>query len=229
MSGVADLLEHLPPVVVLAVAVLLVAGETGVVVGLLFPVEITLLFVGFLAYLGEVPLLPALLLMLVAALTGDALAWRSGRKYGPRVRASRLGRWVGQPRWARADRLLHRLGGRSAFLARWVPFVRTLLPRLAGSAGLRYRQLVAWNAAGVVTAVGGSVLLGYLAGASYQQVAERLGRVTTGLVVGLAVLVVAGLAGGRLLRRRRGRGAGPGGAGEGGVDHSSQTPRQPQE
>ncbi|MGH3681498.1 MAG: DedA family protein, partial [Natronosporangium sp.] len=84
MTGVADLLAQLPPLVVLVVAVLLVAGETGVVVGLLFPVEITLLFVGFLAYLGEVPFLPTLLLMLAAALAGDALAWRSGRKYGPR-------------------------------------------------------------------------------------------------------------------------------------------------
>lgn len=217
MTGVSDLLAQLPPVVVLVVAVLLVAGETGVVVGLLFPVEITLLFVGFLAYLGEVPFLPALLLMLAAALAGDALAWRSGRKYGPRVRASRLGRRVGERRWARADRMLHRLGGRSAFIARWVPFVRTLLPRLAGSAGLRYRQLVAWNAAGVLTAVGGSVVLGYLAGASYEQAAERLGRATTGLVVGLVVLAAAGLAGRWLLRRRAGR-----------SDHSSQTPRQPQ-
>ncbi|MPZ25472.1 MAG: hypothetical protein GEV12_03250 [Micromonosporaceae bacterium] len=205
MTGVADLLEQLPPVLVLLVAVLLVAGETGVVVGLLFPVEITLLFVGFLAYLGEVPFLPALLLMLAAALAGDALAWRSGRKYGPRVRASRLGLRVGERRWARADRMLHRLGGRSAFIARWVPFVRTLLPRLAGGAGLRYRQLVAWNAAGVLTAVGSQVLLGYLAGASYEQVAERSGWVTTGLLVGLAVLAVAGLVGRRLARRHRAR------------------------
>jgi undecaprenyl-diphosphatase len=198
-----EVLERLPPVLVLVVAVLLVTGETGVVVGLLFPVEITLLFVGFLAYLGEVPLLAALLLMLAAALVGDALAWRSGRKYGPRVRASRFGRWVGEHRWERADRMLHRLGGQSAFVARWVPFVRTLLPRLAGSAGLRYRQLAGWNAIGVLTAVGSSVLLGYLAGASYQEAAERLGQLTTAVLAGLAGLVALAWAGRRVVRRRR--------------------------
>ena len=209
MTGVVELLELLPPALVLLVAVVLVAGETAVVVGLLFPVEITLLFVGFLAYLGEVPLLAALLLMLVAALVGDALAWRSGRKYGPRVRSSRFGRWVGDPRWDRADRMLHRLGGQSAFVARWVPFVRTLLPRLAGSAGLRYRQVVAWNAAGVLTAVGSSVVLGYLAGASYRQVADRLDRVTGVVLAGLVVAAALALAGRWLVRRRAGWPDGP--------------------
>jgi membrane protein DedA with SNARE-associated domain len=192
MSGVVSVLEYLPPLAVLAVAVLLVTGETGVIIGLMFPVEITLLFVGFLAYLGDVPFVPVLLLMVAAAMVGDALALRSGRRHGPRVRSSRFGRWVGDERWARADRILHRLGGRSAFVARWVPFVRTLLPRLAGSAGLPYRRYAPWNFVGVVTAVGSSVAFGYLAGASYLQVAEVLGRVTAlVLALLLAAVVVA--------------------------------------
>lgn len=203
MTGLVEVLERLPPGLVLVLAVLLVAGETGVLVGLLFPVEITLLFVGFLAYLGELPFGLVLVLMPVAALVGDALAWRSGRKYGPRVRASRLGARVGERRWAAADRLLHRFGGQSAFVARWVPFVRTLLPRLAGNAGLRYRQLLPWNAAGVVTAVGSQVLLGYLAGASYQEVADRLGRTTAAVLAGLVLAVALGLSARWLLRRWR--------------------------
>jgi undecaprenyl-diphosphatase len=195
VTGLVDALEQLPPLVVLVLAVLLVMGETGVMVGLFFPVEVTLLFVGFLAYVGELPLAVVAVLMVAAALTGDALALRSGRKYGPRVRASRFGARVGEQRWARADQILHRLGGRSAFIARWVPFVRTLLPRLAGSAGMRYREFAPWNFAGVVTAVGGSVVLGYLAGASYEQAADRLGRATTAvllLLAAVAAIVVVG-------------------------------------
>jgi undecaprenyl-diphosphatase len=195
VDGVVGVLERLPPLVVLALAVLLVMGETGTMAGLFFPVEITLLFVGFLTYLGEVPFVPAFLLMIGAAVAGDALALRSGRKYGPRVRASRFGARIGEQRWARADQILHRLGGRSAFIARWVPFVRTLLPRLAGSAGMRYRTFVAWNVAGVVTAVGGSVVLGYLAGASYRRAAERFGGATTAVLMLLAAIVVIVLIG----------------------------------
>jgi len=200
VHSVVDLLLHLPPLVVLAVAVLLVAGETGVFVGVVFPVEITLLTVGFLAYLGELPLVVVTLLMLAAALAGDALALRSGRKYGPRVRASKLGSRVGDARWSRADQVLRRLGGRSAFVARWVPFVRTLLPRLAGSAGMSYRTFAPWNAAGVVTAVGSSVVVGYLAGASYARVAESFGRATTAGLL-LAVAAAATVQIGRWLGR----------------------------
>jgi undecaprenyl-diphosphatase len=195
VDGVVGVLERLPPLVVLALAVLLVMGETGVLIGLFFPVEITLLFVGFLTYVGEVPFVPAFLLMIGAAVAGDALALRSGRKYGPRVRASRFGARIGKERWAKADRILHRLGGRSAFIARWVPFVRTLLPRLAGSAGMPYRRFVGWNVAGVVTAVGGSVVLGYLAGASYRRAAERFGSATTAVLLLLAAVVVIVLVG----------------------------------
>jgi membrane protein DedA with SNARE-associated domain len=195
MSGVLTVLELLPPLAVLVVAVVLVVGETGLIVGLFFPVEITLLFVGFLTYLGDLPFTPVLLLMIAAAMTGDALALRSGRRYGPRVRASRLGQWIGEHRWGRADRVLHRLGGRSAFVARWVPFVRTLLPRLAGSAGMPYRRFVAWNMAGVVTAVGSSVALGYLAGASFARAADALGRATGAVAILLAVTVVIILTG----------------------------------
>jgi membrane protein DedA with SNARE-associated domain len=202
VDAVVEVLERLPPLVVLGLAVVLVMGETGVLIGLFFPVEITLLFVGFLAYLGEFPLALAFVLMVGAAMAGDALALRSGRKYGPRVRASRFGARVGEERWAKADRILHRLGGRSAFIARWVPFVRTLLPRLAGSAGLPYRRYVGWNAAGVLTAVGGSVVLGYLAGASYRQVAERFRGATTALLLVLAAAVAIALTV-RWLRRRR--------------------------
>ena len=189
VSTVLSLLEPLPPLAVLVVAVVLVSGETGVIIGLFFPVEITLLFVGFLSYLGDLPFTPVLLLMLAAALTGDALALRSGRRYGPRVRASRFGRWVGEQRWGRADQVLRRLGGRGAFVARWVPFVRTLLPRLAGSAGMPYRSFLPWNLAGVVTAVGSSVGLGYLAGASFAHAAEALGRATAAVVALIAVTV----------------------------------------
>jgi membrane protein DedA with SNARE-associated domain len=195
MSGVVTVLEHLPPLAVLVVAVVLVTGETGLIVGLFFPVEITLMFVGFLTYLGDLAFTPVLLLMIAAALTGDALALRSGRRYGPRVRASRFGTWIGQQRWDRADRVLHRLGGRSAFVARWVPFVRTLLPRLAGSAGMPYRRFLPWNLAGVVTAVGSSVALGYLVGASFARAAEALGRATGAVAILIAVTIAIILVG----------------------------------
>jgi membrane protein DedA with SNARE-associated domain len=193
-------LGDLPAVSIYIVAALLVAGETAIVIGLLAPGEATLLLVGFLAYAGTLRLVPTLIIMIAAGLVGDALAFRAGQRYGPRLRHSRLGQRVGDERWAKADGLLERLGGRGVFAARWVAFVRTLVPRLAGAAGMPYRRFAPWNAVGVATWVGASVLVGYAAGESYQQVSRYLGK-ATGAVLILIVLVVVIVLVGRWLGR----------------------------
>lgn len=191
MHDLVNLLQHLPAELIYLVAALIVAAETAVLVGLVVPGEATLLLVGFLSYAGTLRLGPAMLTMIVAAVIGDTLAYRAGRRYGPRLRASGWGARVGPHRWARADAMLDRLGGRGIFAARWVAFARTLVPRLAGAAGLPYRRFLPWNVAGVVTWVGGSVLVGFLAGESYETVSAYLGRATgAGLVLAGCVLAI---------------------------------------
>ncbi|WP_200209829.1 DedA family protein [Micromonospora coerulea] len=188
-------LQGLPSLLIYLVAATIVAAETAVIFGLLVPGEATLLLVGFLAYAGTLRIIPALLAMTGAAVIGDTLAFRAGRRYGPRLRASGLGARVGPDRWRRADELLDRLGGRGIFAARWVAFARTLVPRLAGAGGLPYRRFAPWNLAGVATWVGASVLLGYLAGESYERVSHLLGRATGAVGVLLLCLVAVVLAG----------------------------------
>ncbi|GAB2961188.1 hypothetical protein GCM10027280_57460 [Micromonospora polyrhachis] len=195
MHDLLTLLRELPAPVVYLLAAIVVMAETAVIVGLLLPGEATLLLVGFLAYTGTLRLAPVLIVTVVAAAAGDALAFRSGRRHGPRLRASGWGVRIGEARWRRADAMLERLGGRGVFGARWVAFARTLVPRLAGGAGMPYRRFVLWNLAGVVTWVGGSVLAGYLAGGSYETVSRVLGD-ATGAVLGLiATIVVIALVG----------------------------------
>lgn len=195
------LLQELPPLLVYLVAAALVAGETGLLVlGLLVPSEATLLLVGFLAYAGTLDLGPALIIMISAATLGDTLAFHSGRRNGPRLRASRWGQRIGAHRWAKADAMLDRRGGRAVFVARWIAYVRTLVPRLAGAAGMPYRRFAPWNLAGVITWVGGSVVVGYLAGESYETVSTYLGQ-ATGAVLVLLLAVVAIVLVGRWLGR----------------------------
>ncbi|MFC0504621.1 DedA family protein [Micromonospora costi] len=195
MHDLLTVLQGLPSLLIYLVAALIVAGETAVIFGLLVPGEATLLLVGFLAYAGTLRLGPTLVVMIAAAVTGDTLAFRAGRRYGPRLRASGLGHRVGPERWQRADRLLNRLGGRGVFTARWIAFARTLVPRLAGAAGMPYRRFAPWNLAGVATWVGGSVLVGYLAGESYETVSHMLGQATGAVLVLLVALVAVVLIG----------------------------------
>jgi undecaprenyl-diphosphatase len=200
VASLLNWVRDLPPALIYLITALVVWSESGLIVGLVMPGEATLLLVGFLTYEGTLRPVPAVLLMIAAAVAGDAWAFRNGRRHGGRVRASRLGAWVGPARWDKADEMLRRLGGRGVFGARWVAFVRTLMPRLAGSAGMSYRQFAPWNLAGVATWVGASVLAGYLAGTSYETVSGYLGQ-ATGAVLALVVAVLAIVLVGRWLGR----------------------------
>ncbi|GIF67947.1 hypothetical protein Ais01nite_59820 [Asanoa ishikariensis] len=188
-------LADLPPVVIYVIAFTLIAGETAVLLGLVFPAEATLLLVGFLSFTGTLDLRVTLGLMVVAGLLGDSLAFRAGRRYGTRLREGRWGERVGAERWAKAEGMLHRLGGRGVLGARFVAFGRTLVPRLAGAAGMPYRRFVSWNAPGVLLFASASVLVGYVAGESYETVSEYLGKATGAVVILLLTIVVIVLAG----------------------------------
>ncbi|HEX6500620.1 MAG TPA: VTT domain-containing protein [Micromonosporaceae bacterium] len=203
MDILLDGLRDLPPVAGYLVAALLVAAETGLVLGLVLPGEATLLLVGFLAYQGTLRLVPAVLLMTVAALVGDHLAYNEGVRLGDRVRRGRLGRRVGNRRWEKADALLSRHGGRAVCVARFIAFARTLTPRLAGMSGVRYRTFALWDAVGVVGSVPVAVLVGYLAGGSYDRVAGAFGRATGALALLLLVIVALVLVGRYLGRNRQ--------------------------
>lgn len=193
-------LNGLPPLAVYAVVALLVTAETGVIIGLVLPGEVTLVAAGFLAYSGVIHPAITAILLIAAALAGDALGYAEGRRLGPRLRASTLGRWVGDNRWDRAEALFARHGGRAVLLGRHVAFARTLVPRLAAISGLPYRTLFAWDLLGVLTQVGGALALGYVAGTSYERLAHVFGR-ATGAVLLLLLLIAAMVAFGRYLGR----------------------------
>ncbi len=188
MLDVVAWLGELPPVVVYVVAAALVFAETGLIIGLVLPGEITLLFVGFLCSVGTLDPLVAAAILIVAALAGDGLGFTMGRRSGRRLEVSRLGRWVGERRWARTDALLDRYGGGAIFIGRYVAFARTLMPRLCAIAGMPYQRFLRWDLLGVITQVIASIALGYAVGSSYQAAAEYLGRATGAFVLLLAVL-----------------------------------------
>jgi undecaprenyl-diphosphatase len=200
-----QLLTHwvlgLPPVLMCLLPALVVMSEPVLVPAVVMPSVGSMLLLGFLAHDGEVPLLPAVLTGIAAAVTGDSLAFLIGRRWT--ARRDRLRKVVGPARFDRAERLTRRLGGPAVVLARFLTGLRTLVPRLSALSGMRYRRYAAWSMpAGVVWGTT-FVLAGYAAGASYPRVADAVG--TGGLVAlaALAVLAVAAVLVGRRRRRTR--------------------------
>jgi membrane-associated protein len=73
-------------------------AEAAVLVGMVLPGEIALLVAGFGAHQGWIALWPMVAVAVGSAALGDSVGYEVGRVTGPRLRASRLGRWVGERR-----------------------------------------------------------------------------------------------------------------------------------
>jgi membrane protein DedA with SNARE-associated domain len=189
--------------VVLGVVGLIVFAEDALFVGFVLPGETVAVLGGVAARLGNVSLAGVLAVAVVAAIVGDTVGYEIGKHLGARVlRTDFL-----QQRKARiesAQELLARRGGSAVFLGRWVAFFRAVMPALAGSARMPYRKFVVWNAFGGIVWGVAVVLLGYLAGLSYQKIEGTFGSIVAYAVGGLVVVGLAVWFVRRHLRERRG-------------------------
>jgi membrane-associated protein len=197
MGQLAEGLLSLSGWAALAFLFTLPALEAPAFLGLILPGELALLLGGVLASQGRVPLAAALAVGTAGALAGDSAGYWIGRRWGPRLLASRLGRRVGPARLHRVESLLLRGGGRALVVGRCTAGARVVLPGLAGMLGLRYRSFALWTGVAATLWAVAHVLAGYAAGAGWRHAQLLTGR--AGLVLGLAV--AAGLAVAWLRRR----------------------------
>jgi membrane-associated protein len=189
MGQLAEGLLSLSGWAALAFLFTLPALEAPAFLGLILPGELALLLGGVLA--------SALAVGTAGALAGDSAGYWIGRRWGPRLLASRLGRRVGPARLHRVESLLLAGGGRALVVGRCTAGARVVLPGLAGMLGLRYRSFALWTGVAATLWAVAHVLAGYAAGAGWRHAQLLTGR--AGLVLGLAV--AAGLAVAWLRRR----------------------------
>ena len=168
------------------------ALEAPAFLGLVLPGELALLLGGVLAHQDRIPLAGALAVGVAGALAGDSAGYWIGRRWGPRLLSSPLGRRVGPARLHKVEGLLLRGGGWALVVGRGTAGARVVLPGLAGMLGLRYRTFVLWTGAAASVWAVAHVLLGYAAGAGWRQVHHLTGRV--GLLLAGAVLVAVAVA-----------------------------------
>lgn len=167
---------------------LLALAEGGALVGLFLPGEASLLVGGALAYQGRASLGIMIAVACAGAILGDSIGYELGRHFGRRLERTRIGRRIGEERWNKARDYVRRCGGRAVFVGRFIGFLRSLVPPMAGDAKLPYGSFLAANASGGIIWGAGFVTLGYVAGGSWQVVESYAGRAS---VVLLGVLIVA--------------------------------------
>jgi membrane protein DedA with SNARE-associated domain len=167
-------------------------AEAAILVGMVLPGETALLVAGVFcnAKYGHLNLGVMIVIAVVCAIGGDSVGYEFGKKFGPALRRSRLGAWVGERRWAAVDGFIHRHGGKAVLLGRLTALMRALMPSMAGMSGMRYRTFLLWNAVGGIFWAPGCVLLGYAFASALDVVGETLTWAPLAIVAVIVVIMV---------------------------------------
>ena len=143
---------------------LIVFVETGLVVMPFLPGDSMLFIVGALAGGGHIDPGIAVPVLLAAAIAGDQLNFTIGRHLGPRVFRWEDSRFFNRRAFDRAHAFYERYGGLAVVLARFLPFIRTFAPFVAGVAAMQRGRFTAYNVGGALLWVIGVTGAGYLFG-----------------------------------------------------------------
>jgi membrane-associated protein len=137
--------------------------ETGLVVTPFLPGDSLLFAVGALAATEGSPLdvTLVLVLLLAAGVLGDAVNYSIGARVGPRVFTRTDSRLFNRDHLLRTQQFYEKYGGKTIFLARFVPIIRTFAPFVAGIGRMSYRRFAMWNVTGAATWVTLFLLGGY--------------------------------------------------------------------
>jgi membrane protein DedA with SNARE-associated domain len=174
--------------------------ENSVGAGVIVPGETLVIIGGFYARIGELWLPGVAIVAIVGAVLGDNLGYWIGRRYG-RGFLERHGRklFVTPERLEAAEGYYRRHGGKTVFLGRFIPVVRSVGFIVAGVAQMEWRRFIVYDIAGATLWGIGHSLLGYGLGASYQRWERYLTPI--GLVVLALLLLLIG--GSKILAARR--------------------------
>ncbi len=140
---------------------LIIFVETGVVVFPFLPGDSLLFVVGTLCGSGLMSLPLVLTLLVAAAILGNQSNYAIGRRVGPRVFKWEKSRWFNRQAFDQAHAFYERHGGITIIAARFMPFLRTFAPFVAGVARMTHRRFTLFDVTGAALWIGSVTMAGY--------------------------------------------------------------------
>jgi membrane-associated protein len=175
--------------------------ETGVVVMPFLPGDSLLFVVGAMCGAGLMSLPVAMAVLIVAAILGDQCNYLIGRRVGPKVFQWEQSRWFNRRAFDQAHAFYEKHGGITIVIARFMPFIRTFAPFVAGVAEMSRAKFTAYNVGGALLWVLSLTLAGYAFG-NVPWVQANLSKIIWALILVPGVIALVGA-----WRARRGEAA----------------------
>ena len=186
ISSFLDAVSSVDPVSRTLLASLGILLETSFLIGLVIPGD-TIVLIASSAITTTGQYYAMVGMVILGSLMGETIGFFIGRRFGPQIRASWLGRKLGVKRWEAADNYVDRRGGIAVFLSRFLPVLHSIIPLTVGMSKMRYRQFIAWTAAACVIWTGAYVTLAAVLRERYIEFSQRFdwaGWAFIGIVVG---------------------------------------------
>ena len=176
---------------VYALLFLIVFVETGVVVMPFLPGDSLLFIVGALCGVGLMSFPIACTLLVIAAILGDQCNYSIGRYFGPKVFQWESSRFFNRKAFDQAHAFYERYGGITIVLARFMPFIRTFAPFVAGVAEMNRAKFSMFNVGGALLWVLGIATAGYFFG-NLPLVRQHLDKIIWALIFVPGLLAIFG-------------------------------------
>jgi membrane-associated protein len=165
--------------------------ETGLVVMPFLPGDSLLFVVGALAGVGLLSYPGVLALLLAAAVLGNQTNYTIGRALGPKVFGWEQSRWFNKKAFEQAHAFYEQYGGITIVVARFMPFLRTFAPFVAGVAQMTRRKFSLYDVTGGALWVGSLVTAGYLFG-NIPWVQANLSKIIWAMILIPGVVILFG-------------------------------------
>lgn len=138
--------------------------ETGLVVTPVLPGDSLLFALGALAALGALHIEALLILLCIAAIAGDSVNYAIGHYIGPKVFGYEDSRFFKKKYLIKTHEFYERHGGKTIIIARFMPFIRTFAPFVAGVGAMSYPKFILYNIVGGIAWVSVFLLGGFFFG-----------------------------------------------------------------
>ena len=148
-----------------AILFLIVFVETGIVIFPFLPGDSLLFASGAFAAMGAFNIAILLIVFFTAAVIGDTVNYHIGQKVGTSISPnSFIGKVIDRKKMKKAEEFFNKHGGKTIVIARFMPFIRTFAPFVAGASRMNYSYFVFYNVVGAIIWVISCTMAGYFFG-----------------------------------------------------------------